>query len=151
APISSFPTNRYIYAWKFRCRCCSFTGVVAQTTAHEWGQCGGTGWTGATTCPSGWVCTYSSEYYSQCLQGTVSSSSATAPAISVRQPFLFVADFRISLILDKLRALVLEAVVPLPSPQELRRQGRQARLSLQENFMGSRRRRARFPYLPPVC
>ncbi|KAH8113772.1 carbohydrate-binding module family 1 protein [Phellopilus nigrolimitatus] len=67
---------------KFAVAVALFTGVVAQTTAPEWGQCGGTGWTGATTCPSGWVCTYSNEYYSQCLQGTASSSSATAPATS---------------------------------------------------------------------
>ncbi|KAI0696514.1 hypothetical protein BC835DRAFT_1271800, partial [Cytidiella melzeri] len=39
-------------------------------------QCGGQGWTGATTCPSGWVCTFSSQYYSQCLQGTASSASS---------------------------------------------------------------------------
>ncbi|THH11429.1 hypothetical protein EW145_g654 [Phellinidium pouzarii] len=62
------------------------TGAAAQATAPEWGQCGGIGWTGATTCPSGWTCTVSSEYYSQCLQGTASSassaSSVTAPATS---------------------------------------------------------------------
>jgi len=31
-----------------------------------YGQCGGKSWTGATTCASG-TCTYSSDYYSQCL------------------------------------------------------------------------------------
>ncbi|KAJ8070810.1 hypothetical protein OCU04_001172 [Sclerotinia nivalis] len=31
--------------------------VYAQQSA--WGQCGGTGWAGATTCVSGYVCTYS--------------------------------------------------------------------------------------------
>ncbi|EAU29376.1 alpha-L-arabinofuranosidase precursor [Aspergillus terreus NIH2624] len=31
-----------------------------------WGQCGGTGWTGATTCASGSCCVYSNEWYSQC-------------------------------------------------------------------------------------
>jgi xyloglucan-specific endo-beta-1,4-glucanase len=31
-----------------------------------WGQCGGIGWTGPTSCSSG-VCTYSNAYYSQCL------------------------------------------------------------------------------------
>ncbi|KAF5876273.1 putative carbohydrate-binding module family 1 protein [Botrytis fragariae] len=48
--------------------------VYAQQAA--WGQCGGTGWTGATTCVSGYV------YYSQCLPGTASSSTtiATTPA-----------------------------------------------------------------------
>lgn len=35
-------------------------------TAALYGQCGGTGWTGPTTCAAGSTCTYSSEYYSQC-------------------------------------------------------------------------------------
>lgn len=30
-------------------------------------QCGGTGWTGCTTCASGSVCSKSNDYYSQCL------------------------------------------------------------------------------------
>lgn len=37
------------------------------TTVPVYGQCGGTGYTGSTTCASGSVCTYSSAYYSQCL------------------------------------------------------------------------------------
>jgi len=36
-------------------------------TAAHYGQCGGTGWTGATTCVSPYTCTVSSAYYSQCL------------------------------------------------------------------------------------
>jgi len=35
-------------------------------TAPLYGQCGGQGWTGATTCASG-TCKFSSQYYSQCL------------------------------------------------------------------------------------
>ncbi|KAG7101017.1 endo-beta-1 like protein [Verticillium longisporum] len=35
-------------------------------SAQLWGQCGGNGWTGPTTCASG-TCKVSSEYYSQCL------------------------------------------------------------------------------------
>ncbi|KAK1705198.1 hypothetical protein BDP67DRAFT_416639, partial [Colletotrichum lupini] len=30
--------------------------VAAQTTAPAWGQCGGSGWTGATSCSSGYTC-----------------------------------------------------------------------------------------------
>lgn len=37
------------------------------TAAAAYGQCGGTGWTGSTTCVSGYTCTYSNAYYSQCL------------------------------------------------------------------------------------
>ncbi|KAH8804691.1 hypothetical protein F5884DRAFT_680397 [Xylogone sp. PMI_703] len=37
--------------------------LMAATAAYAqqspWGQCGGQGWTGPTTCVSGWVCTYS--------------------------------------------------------------------------------------------
>ncbi|KIJ51374.1 carbohydrate-binding module family 1 protein [Sphaerobolus stellatus SS14] len=39
-------------------------------------RCGGQGWSGATTCVSGYVCTYSNPYYSQCLPGTATSSSS---------------------------------------------------------------------------
>jgi cellulose 1,4-beta-cellobiosidase len=52
----------------------SFTTSTSSTTtstssggAQEWGQCGGQGWTGPTTCVSPYVCTYSNAYYSQCL------------------------------------------------------------------------------------
>ncbi|KAF5321885.1 hypothetical protein D9619_002161 [Psilocybe cf. subviscida] len=53
--------------------------VLPQVAAQSpvWGQCGGTGWTGTTTCVSGSVCTYSNPWYSQCLPGTASSSSST--------------------------------------------------------------------------
>ncbi|KAK1454468.1 glycosyl hydrolase family 10 [Colletotrichum cuscutae] len=33
----------------------------------RWGQCGGIGWTGPTTCQSPYVCTKANDYYSQCL------------------------------------------------------------------------------------
>ncbi|RDB15344.1 4-O-methyl-glucuronoyl methylesterase [Hypsizygus marmoreus] len=51
--------------------CLLVVGACAQSTAPQWGQCGGIGWTGATACPSGWYCSVSNPYYSQCLQGTV--------------------------------------------------------------------------------
>ncbi|KAH7108502.1 hypothetical protein BKA62DRAFT_753170 [Auriculariales sp. MPI-PUGE-AT-0066] len=35
-------------------------------TAPQWGQCGGIGYTGATTCASGYTCHYVNDYYSQC-------------------------------------------------------------------------------------
>ncbi|KAI0821211.1 hypothetical protein BC629DRAFT_1278024 [Irpex lacteus] len=50
--------------------------VVAQ--AGEWQQCGGIGWSGATTCASGLVCTKLNDYYSQCLQGTTTASTANS-------------------------------------------------------------------------
>ncbi|KAJ8468688.1 hypothetical protein ONZ51_g9486 [Trametes cubensis] len=48
----------------------------------EWGQCGGIGWTGGTTCPSGWTCVAQNPYYSQCLQSTGSSSIGTTGTVS---------------------------------------------------------------------
>jgi len=42
------------------------TEAAAAAGAALYGQCGGTGWTGATTCAEG-TCTESSEYYSQCV------------------------------------------------------------------------------------
>ena len=39
----------------------------ALAQSPEWGQCGGIGWTGATTCVAGTVCTVMNAYYSQCL------------------------------------------------------------------------------------
>ncbi|GAA5915963.1 hypothetical protein JCM6882_000193 [Rhodosporidiobolus microsporus] len=46
-------------------------------TGFAWGQCGGQTWTGATCCPSGYYCSYSGPYYSQCVPGTASSSTTT--------------------------------------------------------------------------
>ncbi|KAH7104036.1 glycosyl hydrolase [Auriculariales sp. MPI-PUGE-AT-0066] len=43
------------------------TSTGTGTCAAMWGQCGGTGWTGPTCCVSGSTCTYSNQYYSQCL------------------------------------------------------------------------------------
>nr|QBX90225.1 glucuronoyl esterase CE15 [Punctularia strigosozonata] len=45
------------------------TSAPAPTGAPvaKWGQCGGIGWTGSTTCTSGTTCTVLNAYYSQCL------------------------------------------------------------------------------------
>lgn len=40
------------------------TGAAAQT---HWGQCGGSGWTGATTCAAPYACSTANAYYAQCL------------------------------------------------------------------------------------
>ncbi|KAF3274236.1 hypothetical protein TWF970_007985 [Orbilia oligospora] len=36
-------------------------------TATAWSQCGGSGWTGATVCVSGYKCSAQNAYYSQCI------------------------------------------------------------------------------------
>nr|AWL24828.1 glycoside hydrolase 45 [Rhizophlyctis rosea] len=45
--------------------------------ASAYGQCGGKGWTGDTTCPSDYVCVASGEYYSQCVLGTNGGSNGS--------------------------------------------------------------------------
>lgn len=52
------------------------TGAVAQSGA--WGQCGGNGWQGATTCVSGYHCAYQNDWYSQCLPGDASTTLKTS-------------------------------------------------------------------------
>ncbi|EPS39826.1 hypothetical protein H072_6315 [Dactylellina haptotyla CBS 200.50] len=49
--------------------------AAAQQTAY--GQCGGQGWTGATSCVSGYTCTYSNDFYSQCVPGTAATTAST--------------------------------------------------------------------------
>ncbi|KAG9023316.1 hypothetical protein FRB95_013258 [Tulasnella sp. JGI-2019a] len=53
-----------------------FTLLGAVEACYE--QCGGIGWTGATTCTGGCVCTYQNPYYSQCLVGASTTSSTSS-------------------------------------------------------------------------
>ncbi|KAA8574600.1 hypothetical protein EYC84_006042 [Monilinia fructicola] len=57
-----------------------------------YGQCGGTGFTGSTSCASGAVCQSQNAFYYQCVEGTatassvVASSSALAPVTTAALP-----------------------------------------------------------------
>jgi len=53
---------------------------LAIAQSQEWGQCGGIGWAGATTCVSGTTCVESNAYYSQCLPGASSGGGTSQPA-----------------------------------------------------------------------
>ncbi|KAL0946046.1 hypothetical protein HGRIS_012319 [Hohenbuehelia grisea] len=53
------------------------SGAVAQSP--QWGQCGGIGWSGATTCVSGSVCSKLNDYYSQCIPGSAPPAPSTTP------------------------------------------------------------------------
>ncbi|KIP05291.1 glycoside hydrolase family 10 protein [Phlebiopsis gigantea 11061_1 CR5-6] len=55
---------------------------LVSAQAAEWGQCGGIGWTGATTCVSGTTCVESNAYYSQCLPGLPTSTSSASGSSS---------------------------------------------------------------------
>ncbi|KAJ3837483.1 cellulase CEL6B [Lentinula raphanica] len=48
---------------------------LALGQSQLYGQCGGIGWSGATTCVSGATCTVVNAYYSQCLPSSASSST----------------------------------------------------------------------------
>jgi endoglucanase len=66
----------------------AFAGAAsAQNTAGPWAQCGGSGWTGPTVCQSGYTCTVSNEWYSQCLPGTATLTTTTrTTTTNVPQP-----------------------------------------------------------------
>ncbi|KAF3100219.1 hypothetical protein TWF569_007371 [Orbilia oligospora] len=49
---------------------------AALAQAPLYGQCGGQGWTGPTTCVSGSTCVYSNDWYSQCLPGAAVTTTA---------------------------------------------------------------------------
>ncbi|KAH8109566.1 endo-1,4-beta-xylanase A precursor [Phellopilus nigrolimitatus] len=51
---------------------------LAWAQQQVWGQCGGIGWTGATTCVSGSTCVVSNSYYSQCIPSTSAPTSSSA-------------------------------------------------------------------------
>ncbi|KAF9038214.1 CEL4a mannanase [Panaeolus papilionaceus] len=50
---------------------------AANAAVPMYGQCGGIGYTGETTCVSGAVCVKSNDYYSQCVPGTTSAPTMT--------------------------------------------------------------------------
>ncbi|KAL4261276.1 Beta-xylanase [Pleurotus pulmonarius] len=60
----------------------SLLALLPLATAQQgsWAQCGGIGWTGGTTCISGWTCIYVNDWYSQCLEGTSSAPATTTPS-----------------------------------------------------------------------
>jgi cellobiose dehydrogenase (acceptor) len=53
----------------------------APTAAGAYERCGGTGFTGATTCVDGYKCVKQNDYYSQCLQGTTSNRGRSEPVV----------------------------------------------------------------------
>ncbi len=63
----------------------TFAGLAAAAAA-PYAQCGGNSWTGDTTCESGWTCTLQSEWYSQCLPGTTSTTLATSTTKTTTAP-----------------------------------------------------------------
>jgi Na+-translocating ferredoxin:NAD+ oxidoreductase RNF subunit RnfB len=60
-----------------------FSALIATAVAADgaaYAQCGGNGFTGATTCVSGYTCQYQNDYYSQCVPGSAAvTTKAAAP------------------------------------------------------------------------
>lgn len=78
---------------KYSARIVATAGVaiLAATSVHgqqsAYGQCGGEDWTGATTCVSGYTCTFYNDWYSQCVPTpstltTTQSSTTSSSTIS---------------------------------------------------------------------
>ncbi|KAF7374834.1 Glycoside hydrolase family 5 protein [Mycena sanguinolenta] len=58
--------------------------AVAQVPV--WGQCGGQGWTGGTSCAAGSTCVYSNQYYSQCIPGTATTTTTNTGTTTSTAP-----------------------------------------------------------------
>ena len=59
---------------------------VAVAQVAVWGQCGGTGYTGATTCAAGTTCIFLNAYYSQCQPGSAPTTLATSTSTAKPAP-----------------------------------------------------------------
>ncbi|KAK9426613.1 putative Cellulase [Seiridium unicorne] len=53
---------------------------IALAQGEAYAQCGGTSFSGSTSCVSGYACSYVNEYYSQCLVETEAATSTVAAA-----------------------------------------------------------------------
>ncbi|KAG7091440.1 hypothetical protein E1B28_010476 [Marasmius oreades] len=60
--------------------------ILVFAQAPQWGQCGGSGWTGATTCVAGSICTKQNDYYSQCLPSSNQPTSTTTSSGGTSTP-----------------------------------------------------------------
>ncbi|CAE6517793.1 unnamed protein product [Rhizoctonia solani] len=60
------------------------SSLTSALAVAQWGQCGGTGYTGSTACDSGLTCVYVNDYYSQCLAAstTVTTKSTATTTTS---------------------------------------------------------------------
>ncbi|KAF3910850.1 hypothetical protein ABW20_dc0105713 [Dactylellina cionopaga] len=52
--------------------------------AQPFAQCGGSGWTGPTTCVAGWTCQSSNEFYSQCVQSAAATTATTTKSSTTK-------------------------------------------------------------------
>ncbi|RDB16956.1 putative mannan endo-1,4-beta-mannosidase F [Hypsizygus marmoreus] len=69
---------------RFFCLALAICPVFAASPLY--GQCGGIGWTGDTTCVAGSVCTKLNDWYFQCLPGSTTPSPTSQPPITSPPP-----------------------------------------------------------------
>ncbi|KEP46730.1 glycoside hydrolase family 5 protein, partial [Rhizoctonia solani 123E] len=53
------------------------SSLTSALAIAQYGQCGGTGYTGSTVCDSGLACVYQNDYYSQCLAASTTVTSTS--------------------------------------------------------------------------
>ncbi|KAJ5810733.1 uncharacterized protein N7503_002951 [Penicillium pulvis] len=59
-----------------------FLASLVSAQVAPYGQCGGSSYTGTTTCETGWVCQYQNEWYSQCVAATGTTTATTSSTTS---------------------------------------------------------------------
>jgi cellobiose dehydrogenase (acceptor) len=79
APLASSPAESSTPSTPAEVPAATTPTAVAPTTAGAYERCGGQGWTGATTCATGWKCVKSNDFYSQCIQDSASKRGRSAP------------------------------------------------------------------------
>ncbi|KGO69770.1 Glycoside hydrolase, superfamily [Penicillium italicum] len=60
----------------------SLIGLVSAQAA-PYAQCGGSGYSGSTTCVSGWTCQYQNDWFSQCLASSSGGTTTLSTKVSV--------------------------------------------------------------------
>ncbi|KAI0076120.1 mannanase [Panus rudis PR-1116 ss-1] len=59
---------------------------LVKAASPVWGQCGGIGWTGDTTCVSGSTCIKQNDYYFQCIPGAATTSAPSTTVVPTSAP-----------------------------------------------------------------
>lgn len=62
----------------------ALVGTAAAAQGSAYAQCGGDGWTGATSCVSGYHCQAQNDWYSQCIPGAGAATSAAKTVTPVK-------------------------------------------------------------------
>ncbi|KAL2151624.1 hypothetical protein VTH82DRAFT_6722 [Thermothelomyces myriococcoides] len=67
SPTSAIPSTTFTTSTTSTTSSAPATSTTSSCTVPQYGQCGGINYTGCTTCAAPFECTFSNEYYSQCL------------------------------------------------------------------------------------